>query len=828
MKKIIFLLALFTVCTLNAIDVWIHDAGNPANNQGDWTARYWRIMNSIEPDTFESPFYSYLYSNLDFLNHGANSDFNETDGWRLIQLYLGNSILSDHPNPFVILYNENTGILRYFFRKKEIIEHHNTAIAQLSVSTNTGILASVHTDTGMSLALDRRNEFISVPIMKIIEGYMDQWNFADFYLAYDDAVPLPTDRLRFDAAVVNVYNLNLDIFLSSKTEHTVINAQTNNTSSLFSIGRTITDYLGLGNSLRDGIINLQDDLGNMGGATTGFTNFLNTGVSALTTWGIVPSLPYVSLFAGILNVFSGNRHGVSTSMTTHTFTSEITGNITGTMSIDHSIVSFTMAIPSPHPSNANIQSMYQETLGIINVDNSPKVEKWVQTNSGYTSYRYRLKTEPIEWKINPLSDLANDTSNIAVQVSYSFSVITGRPLTNNSYKDFIAIGDNDFIIHYKTSYDTNNYPIYHFYTHFLDYELANNMLIVANIVDITDFAVKLKAVFHNMDPSIEPYVYISNLKPTILPPTNTNTQWTSIATQRIKHLTNNAIFSPSNNTNQNGELELGYHFIVDHGADVIISYSPIVPLNIPLYTNDSFGFTVRSGRLYIGVPSISTPLGYLKAIGEHSLIEMGPVNITPNSLGLIEVTDGGKLVIDSGSINFGNIKIVADGAHSEIHLNRIQNTVYMKNIHITNGAKLFINGTNVDMTDGSITISGNNSSLYIVNSSSVTLSGINSAMTLSGLSAITISTNSHLNLQNNSTLIMNDSSNMTLNNGHLSFHDSTLNMRYDYEYFDFMGRIGILMNNNSTLTANNSNLYVSNRSDIISTNSEINILNNSS
>ncbi|MCL2065793.1 MAG: hypothetical protein FWG98_15675, partial [Candidatus Cloacimonetes bacterium] len=421
----------------------------------------------------------------------------------------------------------------------------------------------------------------------------------------------------------------------------------------------------------------------------------------------------------------------------------------------------------PIPSENIILPMYNLPLGVVQMRNSPILEK--RRVLAYPAYdSFRLSTLPSEFVVNSYSEMISEPQNVQIAYDFTLRILdSDLPFFNLYLRDYL-----DFVTKYKTTPEPNNRSLHHFYTHFLDYEDAQNISLRFPYAYLVDINVKVKAMFDKEDPSKECFVYIEDYR-SIISDLGNGDYFPLLPVQRIQTFFEDTVF-----TNQT--FTISTHVIVDFNAEVTLDSCVLNPNNGS--DNIFYGFTINSG----------------------------------------------KLIVNGGIFNLGSAKLFADGAHSEIHLNGIQNTVYMKNIHISNGAKLFINGTNVDMTDGSITISGNNSSLYVVNSSSVTLSGINSALTLSGLSAITISTNSHLNLLNNSTLIMNDSSNMTLNNGQLSFHDSMLNMRHDYEYFDFTGRIGILMNNNSTLTANNSNLYVSNRSDIISTNSEINILNNSS
>ncbi|MCL2065623.1 MAG: S8 family serine peptidase, partial [Candidatus Cloacimonetes bacterium] len=286
---------------------------------------------------------------------------------------------------------------------------------------------------------------------------------------------------------------------------------------------------------------------------------------------------------------------------------------------------------------------------------------------------------------------------------------------------------------------------------------------------------------------------------------NLHTAVANLLDEQTNRILENTVLSNSN-------IQTYKTYLIDNNAVLILNNSSLIP------EANRYDILVSNGVVKaINGSIINVGSGLIRLAGSDNSIEINSDSqLIISNGGLVHLSEGAQLFISSSHIvSFGGT-IIAEGDGTKIVINSSYfPTNILSKIVLLDGAQLILNGSYITASDDAVLIS-DNSKIIISDDSCFGVS--NSTLTLADISAITISTNSHLNLQNNSTLIMNDSSNMTLNNGHLGFHDSVLNMRHDYAYYDFTGRIGILMNNNSTLTANNSNLYVSNRSDIISTN----------
>lgn len=214
MKKIIFLIAFLSVYLLNA-QTWIYDKNNPEYNQNDWRAPIWGFCSSVDGalDVHNtiSPFYHYDETNLDFLANGEDSDFQPTEGWVLMYANLGDRTISpSNIDPKVVLYSKERGIIRFFF-KKMISSNHTKAYAQLSASSNSGLLSTITGEGEQIYALDQRINNNSSTVVKYLEHYSNTWMFADFYVAYDDIIRNSDNLLYFKARATDNTQVNLNL-----------------------------------------------------------------------------------------------------------------------------------------------------------------------------------------------------------------------------------------------------------------------------------------------------------------------------------------------------------------------------------------------------------------------------------------------------------------------------------------------------------------------------------------------------------------------------------------------------------------------------------------
>ncbi|MCL2065460.1 MAG: hypothetical protein FWG98_13965 [Candidatus Cloacimonetes bacterium] len=191
MKRILLFLTVMFACVLNAqLPVWTYDKDDPTdpsiiNNEQSWQAPIWQFVSQDVERNFLSPFYeseellsgfknllptvglltetNYNNHNVSSIAYGTASDFNHSDGWHILSLFMGDSSeafddMDDDNNngrPYVALYNIDRGIIRVFFRSLQPYEDDNEnthAFIEFNTdpTNNTGILSTLATGNGNS------------------------------------------------------------------------------------------------------------------------------------------------------------------------------------------------------------------------------------------------------------------------------------------------------------------------------------------------------------------------------------------------------------------------------------------------------------------------------------------------------------------------------------------------------------------------------------------------------------------------------------------------------------------------------------------------------
>jgi hypothetical protein len=272
--KYYMLIAILFVCTLYSQqnNVWILDDANHLNNRNNWTSPLWGISCSdIGVDPINSPFTMTSNGNLFLLFDDSNPrrpDMYREDGWYLLKAYLGDSNLrfAQLPNLYVVLYNRERGIIRYFFRRTTPEMTYTKGFAMISAehrspgSSNTsGILSTISTPGNYIYALDRRVNSSGTNAMgKYIGNFVGEWLFMDTPVAFDDLAAYDyNNSLMFYSAGVNVGQItgNID---GTFMNHSMPVRQTGfNTVSFY--GNYMNTHFRAGNDLRNSILALRDN-----------------------------------------------------------------------------------------------------------------------------------------------------------------------------------------------------------------------------------------------------------------------------------------------------------------------------------------------------------------------------------------------------------------------------------------------------------------------------------------------------------------------------------------------------------------------------------------
>ena len=521
MKHLFLFMALFAVCLLTAQadpkDIWIVDSYNSDNNSihygVDWRVQFWGYIHADGVHTTPSPFWDINNTNLDMIAHRENSDFHP-DKWVLLHVSLGNSgaTLDNQSRYEVVLYNKETGTIRYFFRRNHMEQSKTTAFGQLIINNNnTGIMSTINTDKGHIFALDQRNNNDAKnSLTKFIGDDIGGWMYADFPTAYDHIQPNQSNIFQFRAMGVTVSDVDLNF--EGKIFHEHASSNKKFIDEAFEFGSQVFQYMGMGIGFRESMNKLPTQLENKN-VLTSFFNHISNAISWVNSYGASTILPYLTATYGAFNYFAGKKSSTSVSI------SSVSATITGTITTNYGISNFTMSQPGALPSSMTVTPLYNETLGVIQMRYSPRFEKnYFRATVGPfpTDFEsYRLVTLPSSWIINPESGLDDTKDPNDVKIALSF-LHRGKPI----FEDTSLLGGPLELL-YRDSFDFKNYFVHYvtegnqrrYYSHFLDYDVATNIVINAFAGDISELNVKIMATFPYIDKTEDDFIYLADYKP---------------------------------------------------------------------------------------------------------------------------------------------------------------------------------------------------------------------------------------------------------------------------------------------------------------------------
>ena len=410
-------------------------------------------------------------------------------------------------------------------------------------------------------------------------------------------------------------------------------------------------------------------------------------------------------------------------------------------------VKHTISLPGiQNPSNLEIKKpYYNKTLGTISMINSPVFEvrhrKSVCTfhskRGCALSYNYKLTTLPTGWTVNP--DLELEQTPIDTQMALNF-VVRQRQDNANVNHDVVdhsisGILNNPFFNLISIT-SNNTHFFFHFQTDFVDPELLQDFVLWTRNSKISEMNVVLKTMFNSSNnPSISPLLHTSIYEPMPVKSYHNQTIWPM--TLKVITTTQTINDVPSNSK-----------YIVLNGAILTI---PNVTMDS---TDGSYAFFVKEGKVIFDNCNFITNVAYIEVTGDQSDVIIQNSAYTNNTIDSIKINNGGKLFLDGSNVNITEGSITLSGSYSELILNN-DSELYMSGsqstLSVSNGAKVQVNDdSEIQVRDGS-TLSLSNQSVVTVNNSRI-FSNNESNIILSGSSKLSFENSSVFQTENHITI----------------------------------------------------------------------------
>ena len=838
-----FILALFTVSVLSAqSDTWILDKDNPvSNSQIKWTAPFWGYTYNVSPGdvrirSIRSPYYE-ITTNLSEIALKGESDFLESEGWVLLYAFLGGSGVTINPsdttiNPFVILYNKERGILRYFYMKY-FSSNHTSAFAELTSNSNTGILSSIHTDQNYVFALDKidKNMMKQTTITNYQFQYGETWMYSDFTVAYDDAQQHINNSLRFRSRATDIQYFNLSAVGQINSTHSTVNKH--GIASLFSFGNYINEYFSKGQSLKNFIQNMPAKLADRG-ILLPFHNAMSEAISKMNKLGITEIIPYVNVASGVINFFMGNSAGVSS------INLSLQAEISGTATLETQISDVTVRQPGrASGSSVGQQPVYNQPLGVVQVRNSPTIDRRQIGSNTNRTYSYKLTNLPSNFIVNPQSGL--NPIPIDLKVAFDFKLTCYR-LVNAPF--YLPFEDNfsDEMNRFLTNYYVNTIPTYnsyHCYSEYIDYDKAKNMVLTTKTrATLDDINIKIMAVFeYANNPAKAPYIYVANYNPTTNSYVSAEAPFEMLPAQNIEKIYKDSTIS--------GNITLNRTYIVDNGATLTlnkVNFSSVSNSD----ENQYYGILVRNGTLIVNNSTLNLGHGTLRAVGKNSKIVVNDPNNAPNIMngGTINLVNGAKFEINNAKFNLTNGGIAIDGIGSEVIVNSTNSnksvlTFTSGSLKLSNNALLSVNNSILQIDEKSVVLL-NNSTLRYTGNSNISNLNLSKLILDKGFVEVTggaklylVDANYSLQANNGlkasgvgSEIILNSNRDMTLNGANVDIFSGAI-FKISGAKLNLTNNGSINVNNGSLKVESNGSIDTASSSQISLSNSALYTLSNS-
>jgi hypothetical protein len=371
-----------------------------ASLKWDWRLQSWFGYRKGTPTPvyyqINSPFYDIYNPNLFDLSFQSVKNYDPKNGWELLKKDFG-TFTTPNDNPYFILYNKYTGLIRLFVLITS--NYQNTKSAMLTLRFYPGAYRTSGTlsqigEKSFPLNAFKGNAKISVPNQYLNGGQGSNtffWLYGDFNTMYDPCLCKQTSMLYIESFLFSSWDVTLET--NGKAE-TIISSDPNaltqvkNADAEFSFGelQNITD------GISKGIIQLTDASGKLFTYGDKYVSTFNKllpkklvqdkdkenifkqlsgAIEPLSKIGELLGLP--SFLSGIVNSLLGGGSTASTIQFAHT---DINLKTTGTLKQETRFGAPTLinAGSDKGTLTPELRPVYNNRLGVFNITELPKIE----------------------------------------------------------------------------------------------------------------------------------------------------------------------------------------------------------------------------------------------------------------------------------------------------------------------------------------------------------------------------------------------------------------------------------------------------------------------
>lgn len=422
---------------------WLPTASVPYYNV-NW------VRNSVQ-NTIETPYNQTNNLNVDYLYNNPDKTI---DGWELINRDLGfNDDGTPHPgtsNPYLIIYNKRTGILRVFWAIGDRPATIQYSTVELSFD-NTGFDAPYKSGllnhvSGVGVALEDTSPGVAGTFSALspFNNSYGKWFMADFPMDYDPCTCQRKSKVKIVVKLIQESHINATGRVAG-TLTTIDNGTgggpgSSNKTTL----ATVNGALNAGFNSFNGATSFANSLGNDANAkkladALAKSKFLQSGLS---------SLPYIGAAVGLLDFFIGGGSDASGPQAVSVQPMALDASITLTGTITTNSIWETTSLRTPgsalSPAAGNQYPYYNETLGVFNLLKAPVVQYEISDlydglYIGYQGYDYDG---------NPYGDLGwqgnGGTGHVGMRVMEDLQYVV-NPASGLEVQDIkaalVALGD---------------------------------------------------------------------------------------------------------------------------------------------------------------------------------------------------------------------------------------------------------------------------------------------------------------------------------------------------------------------------------------------------
>ncbi|MBY0479569.1 MAG: T9SS type A sorting domain-containing protein [Chitinophagaceae bacterium] len=366
----------------------------------DWRQQTWFGYRKGTPTPvyyqINSPFYDLQNPNIFDLSSQSVKNYDPKNGWELIKKDFGtNSTPID--NPYFILYNKYTGLVRLFVLITSNFQNTKSAMLTLRfrpTSSNTAGTLSQLADKSFALNNFKGKAKVSIPNQYLNGGQGSNnffWLYGDFNTLYDPCLCKQSSLLYIESFLFSSWDVTLET--NGKAE-TIISSDPNaltqvkNTDAGFSFGevQTVTD------GMSKGILQMTDAAGKLFTYGEKYVNTFNKlfpkkkvqdkdkesifkqlsgGLDVFSKVGELLGLP--SFLSGFVNSLVGGGKTPVTFQFAHT---DINLKTTGTLTQQSQFGASTVVNPGADKTGLTpeLSPVYNNKLGVFNILELPKIE----------------------------------------------------------------------------------------------------------------------------------------------------------------------------------------------------------------------------------------------------------------------------------------------------------------------------------------------------------------------------------------------------------------------------------------------------------------------